>query len=828
MEVVPSDKPPDSYVFVVRSIEIDARELDSELGRYAKVWSRRQWKKEVAAVRTMYKRKGRKINPVDVPLEGGVKPGGRVNAGGLLQEGETQSRTSVDLEPWRRGGTVVQRGTHLTSERLSRMRIGGDSLSEAEKQLFIEILFEYEGAIAFDDSEMGMLKPDIEPPVVIHTVPHKPWQQQNLRLPKAVQETATKIVKDKLASGMLEHSQGPYRSRYFLVPKKEPGEYRFINDMQPLNGVTIRDAGMPPSVDEFSEDFAMYPIVTSVDYYSGYNQLSLAMQSRDLTAFLTDAGLVRQTRLPQGWTNSVAVFQRVIVKVHWKQIPECARPFLDDVGLKGPKSRYNDMEISPGVRKFVWEHAQIFRQFMHDVWTSGMTISGAKTAIGMPGVTIVGMVCDSDGRHPEWKKVQKILDWPVPCSAREARGFIGIVVYYRIFIDGFALIAAPIFVLFRKGVRFVWTVECQAAMDKLKRVLTEAPILISLDFSASALAIILNVDASTTIGWGAVLSQLQLDGRPRPARYESGIWSSAELKYDAVRLECRGLLKALKKLRFWLYGRHFYVETDSQTLVWLLNQPPNDLPNAMMTRWLAYIRLFDFTVKHVPGRKNGGADALSRRGYADGDGAEDHKVDDYFDAKLYSIQFSSMPRDLTARIYLQEGEYEGEYLIIGRYLESMERPPDLTDEEFRKLRRKALRYLVRDGYLYKRAKKSRIPPRRVIGQPEMRRKVIRELHDELGHHNRQSTYDQIARRYQWNESLMRIGCDKAAAITKRAVEALDLPNLDPDAIKKAMAKRDDRRDEELDRCDQLFYQAPEHISKKLYAFVKANRSLIRF
>jgi len=112
---------------------------------------------------------------------------------------------------------------------------------------------------------------------------------------------------------------------------------------------------------------------------------------------------------------------------------------------------------------------------------------------------------------------------------------------------------------------------------------------------------------------------------------------------------------------------------DVQTLVWLLNQPPNDLPNAMMTHWLAYIRLFDFTVKHVPGKKNGGVDALSRQGYAEGDGEEDNTVDDYFDVKLYSIQFlTTMAQNPTARIYLQEGEYDGEYLVIGRYLESME------------------------------------------------------------------------------------------------------------------------------------------------------------
>jgi hypothetical protein len=225
---------------------------------------------------------------------------------------------------------------------------------------------------------------------------------------------------------------------------------------------------MPPVVDEFSEDFAGYPVTSAIDYYSGYNQISLDRGSRDLTAFLTALGLVRSTHLPQGWTNSVACFQRVMGKVHYQQIPHQVRPFLDDCGIKGPKSRYNNEEISPGIRRFVWEHAQIFREFMHDVWMAGLTISGHKSAIGMPGINIVGMVCDYDGRHPEQKKVSKIVNWPAPRSTRDARAFVGLVVYYRIFIESFASITAPIFQLFRKGVRFKWTPECQSAMDELK------------------------------------------------------------------------------------------------------------------------------------------------------------------------------------------------------------------------------------------------------------------------------------------------------------------------------------------------------------------------
>jgi len=154
------------------------------------------------------------------------------------------------------------------------LNIGTGLLSQNEKQLFIDILFKYEGAIAFEDSEMGLLRSEIEPPVVIHTIPHSPWQQQNLRLPKAMQETATAIVKEKLKNGLLEFSQGPYRSRYFLVIKKD-GTWRFINDVQALNRITIRDSGMPPSVDEFSEDFAGYPITSAIDYYSGYNEIIL-------------------------------------------------------------------------------------------------------------------------------------------------------------------------------------------------------------------------------------------------------------------------------------------------------------------------------------------------------------------------------------------------------------------------------------------------------------------------------------------------------------------------------------------------------------------------
>ena len=56
-----------------------------------------------------------------------------------------------------------------------------------------------------------------------------------------------------------------------------------------------------------------------------------------------------------------------MIKVHYKQIPHEIHPFLDDYDIKRLKNRYDDVEISFEVCRFVYEYAQIFERFMRDV-----------------------------------------------------------------------------------------------------------------------------------------------------------------------------------------------------------------------------------------------------------------------------------------------------------------------------------------------------------------------------------------------------------------------------------------------------------------------------
>ena len=147
--------------------------------------------------------------------------------------------------------------------------------------------------------------------------------------------------------------------------------------------------------------------------------------------------------------------------------------------------------------------------------------------------------------------------------------------------------AAPLFALLQKGVEFTWTDKEEGALQDLASALTKPPILITIDYSLGAGLIVLMVDASL-VGWGAVLMQV-INGVRRPARYKSGIWNTAESKYDAIKRECRGVLFALKCLCCYLYSIYFQLKTDVKVLIYQLNRAINNLLGALITHWIAWI-----------------------------------------------------------------------------------------------------------------------------------------------------------------------------------------------------------------------------------------------
>jgi hypothetical protein len=125
---------------------------------------------------------------------------------------------------------------------------------------------------------------------------------------------------------------------------------------------------------------------------------------------------------------------RIVLKILQNYVPHRAMPFLDNIGVKGPKSRYNDKKVPdlPKVRRFVIKHIQNLDTVLADLERAEATMSAKKSKFCMAGLKIVRYAYDADGRHPNSLKILKILNWRKCDNVTEAKAFIEIYGYYRI------------------------------------------------------------------------------------------------------------------------------------------------------------------------------------------------------------------------------------------------------------------------------------------------------------------------------------------------------------------------------------------------------------
>ena len=96
----------------------------------------------------------------------------------------------------------------------------------------------------------------------------------------------------------------------------------------------------------------------------------------------------------------------------------------------------------------------------------------------MDEVQFLGHVISAQGIAMDPTKVKAVVKWESPKSATEIRSFVGLVGYYRKFIEGFSKIVAPMTQLTRKDQPFTWMDKCEECFQELKRRLTSAPILV--------------------------------------------------------------------------------------------------------------------------------------------------------------------------------------------------------------------------------------------------------------------------------------------------------------------------------------------------------------
>ncbi|KAA3477370.1 DNA/RNA polymerases superfamily protein [Gossypium australe] len=291
---------------------------------------------------------------------------------------------------------------------------------------------------------------------------------------------------------------------------------------------------------------------SKIDLYSGYHQLRVKELDVHKTTFRTRYEHYEFLVMPFGLTNTSAAFMDLMNRVFQPYLDQLAVVFIYDI-LVYPKTEDEHDEHL----KFLLRGLVLILEKLRLYWI---------------------------GNSPRMSEIYS---------------FLGLVRYYRYFVDGFSLIAAPLNKLLRKGVLFVWTDAQQSSFENLKSVMTQAPVLIHPE---SRKEFVVYSDVSY-VGLRCVIMQ-----DVKVVAYASRLLKTHEGNYLTHDLELAAVVFALKIWRHYLYGERCIIYTDHKSLKYLLTRKELNL---RQHRWIELLKDYDCTIEYHPGKANVVPDALS-------------------------------------------------------------------------------------------------------------------------------------------------------------------------------------------------------------------------
>jgi RNase H-like domain found in reverse transcriptase/Reverse transcriptase (RNA-dependent DNA polymerase)/Retroviral aspartyl protease len=424
----------------------------------------------------------------------------------------------------------------------------------------------------------------------------KPYRARSRPTTRAKLDIMDELLDEELEDDIIEPCfHNLWASCPVLVKKKSlkkncAPNWRLCIDLRRANTAILAAPYELPRLDYIFAQLGGSAVYSVIDMSSGYNNIEIKPEHRDITAFITPhRGSFRFKRLCFGIKSGTWIFQRLMDQVLEGLMYRGAACFVDDVILWS---------------KNVEEHAKLLEEVLGRLSDYGFHVNLDKIQICCKKVKVLGHIVSDGTMKPDPEKVRAIHDYPVPQNKKHIQQWMGMLGFFRVFIKDLQLTARPITSLLRKDTRWKWGPPQQSAFDKLKAALTSDSVLMLPRMDQE---FIIQSDAST-VGIGAVL--MQKDGEAyRPVAFTSRTLTPAESNYCITELECLSLVNSLAKFKHYIAYQHCTIWTDHAALKNLMTMED---PSGRIRRWALRLMGQHITIEHRKGSSMHVADALSR------------------------------------------------------------------------------------------------------------------------------------------------------------------------------------------------------------------------
>lgn len=279
-----------------------------------------------------------------------------------------------------------------------------------------------------------------------------------------------------------------------------------------------------------------------IDLKDGFFQIPIEVTDREKTTFKVGSKLMQFTKMPQGFKNSPAIFQRGMNIILEDLLEEKCLSYIDDILIFGKTKE---------------EHNANFKEIQKRLLKYGLTENIEKRVYCQNRLTFLGYEISKNRIRPTNTRKEGIINYRSPKTKRELQRFLGLINYDRLFIKNITEKIKPLYKLLEKEIKFKWTEVEEETFQNIKKEWKNSLELYVPDMKGE---FTLESDASD-VGLGAVLTQNEI-----PVAFISRSLSSCERNYSITEREFLAALWAMEKLKYYLEGRIFTLITDHKPL----------------------------------------------------------------------------------------------------------------------------------------------------------------------------------------------------------------------------------------------------------------------
>ena len=227
----------------------------------------------------------------------------------------------------------------------------------------------------------------------------------------------------------------------------------------------------PARINYILTDCAKGKIWGTIDMTNSFFQTRMDPNHIHLTAVNTPLGLYEWLVMPMGLKNAPAIHQRQVTAALRELIGKICHIYLDDIVIWSQSLE---------------EHARNVKLVLKALKDARLYVNPDKTNLFCLEINFLGHHISARGIEADNKKADRILNWPMPKSATEARAFLGLVRYLADFLPALAeytgILTELMTTVSEKNFP-KWTEHYQMAFDSVKKIVVSHECLTTIDLT---------------------------------------------------------------------------------------------------------------------------------------------------------------------------------------------------------------------------------------------------------------------------------------------------------------------------------------------------------